>query len=61
MVRQQNFAAVMASLGDQVAQSLLANAIQNVIALDFTREKQAAAAAHVGFVTGTKFPSRRTL
>lgn len=56
IMRHQTFAQMVTSLGDQVASSMMQNAIKDAMALDFTKEKDAAAAARKMFLAGTKFP-----
>lgn len=56
LVGQQTFASMMNGIGSQIAEGMLQNAIKDMLTLDMTREKQAAAAARQMFVAGTKFP-----
>jgi hypothetical protein len=52
----QSFAAMMASIGDQVASGMIQNAIKSILANDMTKESDAAKAARDGFNAGMKFP-----
>ncbi len=56
----QSFAAMMNSLGNQVAEGLIQNALKSILADDMTKEKDAAAAARAAFRTsmqGLPFPA----
>lgn len=56
LLRHRSFASMIGSIGDEVANGMLQNAIKSVMALDFGKEKEAAAAARKMFIAGTKFP-----
>ena len=56
LMRHQSFASMMNTLGDQVASGMLETAIKSALALDFGKEKEAAAAARKFFLAGTHFP-----
>jgi hypothetical protein len=48
----QSFAKMMSSLGDQVVSGMIQNAIKSMLAMDMTKEKDAAAAARKAFNIG---------
>jgi hypothetical protein len=52
----ETFAKMVTSLGDQVAQGMLENAMKSMMAMDMDKEKQAAHAARDGYLAGMKFP-----
>jgi hypothetical protein len=52
----QTFASMMSGIGNQIAEGMLQNALKDMMTLDMTKEKEAAAAARQMFVAGTKFP-----
>ncbi|HLJ86375.1 MAG TPA: hypothetical protein VKZ53_06100 [Candidatus Angelobacter sp.] len=54
--RHESFAHMIASLGDQVVSSMLQTAIKSVLALNFSKEREAAAAGRAAFLNGMKFP-----
>jgi hypothetical protein len=56
LVGQQSFASMMNSLGNEVAQGMLQNALKSIMTLDMTREHQAASAARDAFASGMKLP-----
>ena len=56
LMRHESFAAMMDSIGSQVASGMLQNALKDVMSLDMTREKEAASAARKMFIAGTHFP-----
>jgi len=56
LMRQETFSKMMLSFGDQIASGMIQNAIKSMIALDMTKEKEAAAAAREGWLAGMKFP-----
>jgi hypothetical protein len=56
LMRHQSFGAMMDSIGAKVAEGMMTNAIKSVIALDFTKEKEAASAARKAFDKGMDFP-----
>lgn len=56
LMRHQTFAQMMTSLSDQVVSGLMRNAIQSVLADDFTKERDAAAAARKAFLAGMQLP-----
>ncbi len=56
LMGHQSFAAMMGSIGNQVASGMMQNAIKNVMANDFTKESDAAKAARDMFNAGAKFP-----
>ena len=56
LMRHQSFASMMGSIGDEVASGMLQTAIKSAMALDFGKEKEAAAAARKAFLTGWNFP-----
>ncbi len=56
LMGHQSFAKMMAQTGNQVVSSMLQNAIQSAIAMDFGKEKEAAAAARKMYLAGTHFP-----
>jgi len=55
LMRHQSFAAMMSNIGDQVATGMIQNAIKSMLALDMTKEKDAAAAARKAFNAGLSF------
>ena len=52
----ETWAKMVTSLGDQVVSGMIKNAIMSMLADDMTKEKDAAAAARMGFMSGMKFP-----
>ncbi|HET9741752.1 MAG TPA: hypothetical protein VFQ00_03290 [Terriglobales bacterium] len=56
LMRQQSFAKMTLGIADQVAAGMMQNAIKDAMLDDFTREKDAAAAARKMFIAGTHFP-----
>lgn len=52
LMRQESFAKMMVSLGDQVAEGLIQNAIKSILANNMTKEHDAAAAARKAFLAG---------
>ncbi len=56
LMRQQTFAQMMGSLGNQIVSGMLQTAIQSALMEDFGKEKEAAHAARLGFIAGMKFP-----
>lgn len=56
VMRHQSFASMIGSIGDQVAGSMIQNAIKSMVALDMTKPKEAAAAARKAFLAGWHFP-----
>jgi len=55
LMGHQSFAAMLGSIGDQVVSGMMQNAIQSVIANDFTKESDAASAARSAFNLGLKY------
>jgi hypothetical protein len=55
LMRHQSFAAVFTSIGNQVVSGMMQNAIKSVMANDFTKESDAAA-ARKAFLAGMHFP-----
>jgi hypothetical protein len=55
-MRHQSFAAVFTSIGNQVVSGMMQNAIKSVMANDFTKESDAAAAARKAYLAGMHFP-----
>jgi hypothetical protein len=56
LMRHQSFAAVFTSIGNQVVAGMMQNAIKSVMANDFTKESDAAAAARKAYLAGMHFP-----
>jgi hypothetical protein len=56
LMRHQSFASMMDSIGNQVVSGMMQNAIKSVMANDFTKESDAAAAARKAFLAGMHFP-----
>jgi len=56
LMRHQSFAKMMVSLGDQVIGGMMETAIKSVLANDFTKESDAAAAARKAYLAGMHFP-----
>jgi hypothetical protein len=56
MMRQESFAKMMVTLGDQVVGGLIQNAIKSILAEDMTKEHDAAAAARKAYVSGMSMP-----
>lgn len=56
LVGQQSFATMMNSLGSQVAQGIIQNALLSIMQLDAQRPHEAAAAARAAYVSGMKLP-----
>jgi hypothetical protein len=56
LMRQQTFAQMMGSLGNQIVSGMMQTAIQSMLAMDMTKEKDAAAAARKAFLAGWHFP-----
>jgi hypothetical protein len=52
----ENFAHMMTAIGNQVAAGMMENAIKSIMALDMTKEKEAASAARKAFIAGWGFP-----
>lgn len=52
----QSFTQMISRLGDQVVSTMLQTAIQSAMAMDFGKDRQAAAAARDAFLAGWKFP-----
>ena len=52
----ESWAKMMTNLGDQVVSGLMENAIKSVLADDFTKERDAAAAARKMFLAGASLP-----
>lgn len=52
----ESFGKAFVSIGQQVASGLLENAVKSVIANDFTKESDAAAAARKAYLAGMQFP-----
>ncbi len=52
LMRQQSFAKMITSLGDQVVSGMIQNAIKSMLTQDMTKEKDAAAAARKAFNIG---------
>jgi hypothetical protein len=47
---------MLIGIGNEVASGMMENALKSIMALDMTKEKQAAAAARDGYLAGMKFP-----
>lgn len=56
LMGQISFAAMMNAIGSQVVSGIMQNAIQSALADDFTKEKDASAAARKAFLAGQHFP-----
>jgi hypothetical protein len=56
LMGHQTFAAMMTSIGNQVVSGMMQNAIKSVMANDFTKESDAAAAARKAYLAGMHFP-----
>ena len=56
LMRHQSFAAMMSSIGDQIATGMIENAIKSMLAMDMTKEKDASHAARKAFNAGMDFP-----
>ncbi len=56
LMGHKSFAASMDSIGNQVVSGLMETAIKSVLANDFTKESDAAAAARKAFLAGMQFP-----
>lgn len=56
LMRHQTFGAMITSIGNQVASGMMQNAIESVMANDYTKESDAAKAAREMFNAGAKFP-----
>lgn len=56
LMRHQTFTQMMMSLSNQVVSGLMRTAIQSVLADDFTKERDAAAAARKAFLAGMQLP-----
>lgn len=56
LMGHESFSEMMVSIGDRVGQSMLQQALMDLMSLDIGKEKQAAAAARAMFIAGTKFP-----
>jgi hypothetical protein len=56
LMRHQSFAAVFTGIGNQVVSGMMQNAIKSVMANDFTKESDAAAAARKAYLAGMHFP-----
>jgi hypothetical protein len=56
LMRHQSFAAMVTSLGDQVVSGMMQNAIKSVLMDDFSKERDAAAAARKAYLAGMQFP-----
>jgi len=52
----QTWGQMVLSIGDQVVSGMLENAIKSILALDMTKEKEAASAARQAFLAGMHFP-----
>jgi hypothetical protein len=56
LMRHQSFAAAFTGIGNQVVSGMMQNAIKSVLANDYTKESDAAAAARHMYLAGSKFP-----
>jgi hypothetical protein len=56
LMGQQTFASMMNSIGSQVAEGFIQNALKSMMGLDMTKEKEAAAAARKMYLAGSQFP-----
>ena len=56
ITRHQSFASMIGSIGDQIAQGMIENAIKSILTNDMTKESDAAAAARKAFLAGWHFP-----
>ncbi len=56
LMGHQSFAATMDSIGSQIVSGMMENAIKSVLANDFTKESDAAAAARKAYLAGMHFP-----
>lgn len=56
ILRHQTWGQMVLSIGDQIAQGMLQNAIKSMLTLDMTKEKEAAAAARKAYLAGWHFP-----
>jgi hypothetical protein len=56
LMGHQTFAQMMGSIGDQITSKILQQAIADAMAMDFGKEKDAAAAARKMFLAGAHFP-----
>ena len=57
IMRHETFAKMMDNLAGQVAQGMIENAIKSILALDMTKEKEAAAAARKAYLAGMQMPA----
>jgi uncharacterized protein YdcH (DUF465 family) len=56
LMGHQSFASMMNGIGSQIAEGMIQNSLKDIMAMDMTKEHEAAAAARKMFVAGTKFP-----
>ena len=56
LMGHKSFASMMDSIGSQVVSGMMENAIKSVLANDFTKESDAAAAARKAYLAGMHFP-----
>jgi cell division septum initiation protein DivIVA len=56
LMRHQSFATMITSLGGEVVEGMMQNAIKSILADDMTKEHDAAAAARKAFLAGMHFP-----
>jgi hypothetical protein len=56
LMGHKSFASMMDTIGNQVVSGMMENAIKSVLANDFTKESDAAAAARKAFNAGMQFP-----
>lgn len=56
LMGHQTFASMMNSIGNQVVEGMIQNALKSIMADDMTKEKDAAAAARKMYLAGSQFP-----
>ncbi|WP_188553365.1 hypothetical protein [Edaphobacter dinghuensis] len=56
LMGHQTFASMMNSIGSQVAEGMIQNSLKDLMALDMTREREAAAAARKMYLAGSSLP-----
>ena len=56
LMRHETFAQMSIRLGDQIAAGMMETALKSIMALNMTKEHEAAAAARQGWLAGMKFP-----
>lgn len=56
LMGHQSFASMMNSIGSQVAEGMIQNSLKDIMALDMTKEREAAAAARKMYLAGSSLP-----